>query len=508
MVGEILLAGFLIAGIWACGGGGGDDPLPVLPEPEVKLEVNPGTVEAVAGDGTYTVNVTASSAWSATCDSGWCRPLQSGSTLTLKVSANPFARVRTAGVKVTMASLSRTVTVKQEAAVIPEPEEELSIGQPDIAASWPAKEYTVAVAANVEWSAGSDQSWCTVAKENDTLRISLELNKETAGRTAVITVCGVKLKQTLTVTQTGITLRGLDSLALVDIADSTGGSKWKEAWNRTQSLSGWKGVQLDVAGERVERLSLRGNRLEGVFPQALARLTALRRLDLGNNGLTGELPAGIGDLLQLEELSLDSNRLSGNLPQNMNRLTKLRILDLGYNDFSGSLPEGMSSLTALSWLRLAGNDFSGTLPETWKAMKALVVLDISMNRFMGVIPVAWLDEMYKMEYFYLYGNELEQSIPEEIVGLYALKALGLDNNRLTGSIPGELGDLPSLTGLWLYNNELSGTLPASLTSHRLWETWKSQVCPQRGTGFEDGCPPAVRSGGVAVVYPLPDKNRF
>lgn len=503
----------LAAVMLACGGGGsGDDPVPEPkpePQPQAKLEVKPAQVAATAEAGSYTVDVTATAAWSATCDSSWCVTTKSGNVLTLKVAANAQPKQRQTIVKVVMDALSRTVTVTQAAGAEVPPADKLEVEREELTLSYQSGEYSVSVTSNVDWSVSSDRDWCTAVRDGEQLKIRTALNTATAERPAVVTVRGGTLTRTVRVNQQGITLRGLDSLALVAVADATGGQGWKKSWDRTQELSRWTGVRLNASGERVEELMLRGNNLAGGIPAELFQLTGLKKLDLGNNNnLQGSIPEGVKSLKNLEYISLDSCQLSGTLPEGMMQLTGLRVLDLGYNHFSGDLPVGLSSLSGLVWLRLAGNQLGGILPESWKALRSLVVLDVSRNAAEGEIPASWLASLLKTEYLYLHGNRLEGPIPESIVNLYSLHSLALDNNKLTGGIPAELGYLPQLSGLWLYNNHLTGEIPESLRQNSHWQEWQPFICPQLGDGFTDGCPPAVRSGRYAGKYPLPDKNGF
>lgn len=502
----------LAAAMMACGGGGGgDDPVPEPkpePQPQAKLEVKPAQVDATAEAGSYTVDVTATAAWSATCDSSWCVTTKSGNVLTLKVSANTRQKQRQTVVKVAMDALSRTVTITQAAAAEPLPADKLEVEREELTLSYQSGEYTVGVTSNIDWSVSSDRDWCTAVRDGEQLKIRAELNSTTAARPAVVTVRGGTLTRTVSVSQEGITLRGLDSLALVAVADATSGQSWKKSWDRTKELSRWTGVRLDASGERVEELVLRGNNLSGGIPAELLQLTGLKKLDLGNNNLQGSIPDNVKSLKNLEYISLDSCQLSGTLPVGITQLGALRVLDLGYNQFTGDLPVGLSSLTGLVWLRLAGNQLGGVLPESWKALRSLVVLDVSGNDAEGEIPASWPASLLKTEYLYLHGNRLEGSVPESIVNLYSLHSLALDNNKLTGGIPAELGYLPQLSGLWLYNNYLIGEIPESLRQNSHWQEWQPFVCPQLGDGFTDGCPPAVRSGRYAGKYPLPDKNGF
>lgn len=86
-------------------------------------------------------------------------------------------------------------------------------------------------------------------------------------------------------------LTAADSLALVDLYDSTGGPQWKNhtGWLTSAPLSTWYGVI--VQGGRVTSLVLMNNRLNGSLPASLANLSALRGFNVMGNQLRGALPA-------------------------------------------------------------------------------------------------------------------------------------------------------------------------------------------------------------------------
>jgi len=58
----------------------------------------------------------------------------------------------------------------------------------------------------------------------------------------------------------------------------------------TEPVHRWKGVKLDHSTGRVNKIILAENRLEGVIPQEIGRLTSLIELDLRCNQIRGPLP--------------------------------------------------------------------------------------------------------------------------------------------------------------------------------------------------------------------------
>src|ERR1700729_1758147 len=78
-----------------------------------------------------------------------------------------------------------------------------------------------------------------------------------------------------------------DSLALVDLYNSTAGAGWTNHtnWLTTASVSGWYGVT--TLNGRVTQLSLTQNNLTGTLPASLGNLSAMAYLALDQNQLSG-----------------------------------------------------------------------------------------------------------------------------------------------------------------------------------------------------------------------------
>ena len=101
-----------------------------------------------------------------------------------------------------------------------------------------------------------------------------------------------------------------DSLALVDLYNSTDGANWAHPWNLASPVDTWNGVIVE------------NNDVVWVI--------------LSNDNLTGSIPPSLGNLTGLIQLYLDHNHLSGNIPSSLGNLTGLQTFALGYNNLSGS----------------------------------------------------------------------------------------------------------------------------------------------------------------------------
>src|SRR4051812_33703867 len=84
-----------------------------------------------------------------------------------------------------------------------------------------------------------------------------------------------------------------DSLALVDLYNSTNGSNWLNHgnWLTSNSVKAWFGVYL--TNGRVTQLHLEGNNLIGSIPSSFGNLVNLTFVDLDDNQLSGSIPSSI-----------------------------------------------------------------------------------------------------------------------------------------------------------------------------------------------------------------------
>ncbi len=98
-----------------------------------------------------------------------------------------------------------------------------------------------------------------------------------------------------------------DSLALVDLYNSTNGANWNNNTGWLQSsVCNWYGVTLDSTG-KVTSLLLNSNNLSGSIPNSLGNLSKLNTLDLSNNQLSENVPISLGLLRNLTYLDVSSN---------------------------------------------------------------------------------------------------------------------------------------------------------------------------------------------------------
>jgi Leucine-rich repeat (LRR) protein len=158
-----------------------------------------------------------------------------------------------------------------------------------------------------------------------------------------------------------------DSLALVDLYNSTNGPGWSGHvnWLTAAPLSTWDGVT--VQNGRVTQLYLIDYDLAGTLPSSLGDLSKLTLLGLGDNRLTGSIPSSISNLSNLVDLYLYNNQLTGNIPSSFSapNMSNLHDFDLDNNQLSGDVSM-LSNLADLSTLYVNNNNF------TFTGMEALV----------------------------------------------------------------------------------------------------------------------------------------
>src|SRR6266542_1586930 len=123
-----------------------------------------------------------------------------------------------------------------------------------------------------------------------------------------------------------------DSLALVDLYNSTGGPNWVNHtnWLTSNPVSTWYGI-ISVSNGRVIHINLETNNLTGQLPSSIGNLQKLGTLRLAVNQLSGSIPSSIGNLVNLQVLVLDGNQLNGAIPSSLRTLVNLQLLALGSN---------------------------------------------------------------------------------------------------------------------------------------------------------------------------------
>lgn len=287
----------------------------------------------------------------------------------------------------------------------------------------------------------------------------------------------------LTLYSTSLATNVQDSLALVDLYNSTGGSQWtnRTNWLSSAPLSTWYGVK--APGGRVTGLVIATNNLTGTLPASIGNLSALVELDLDHNNISGTLPSSLGSLSSLESLNLSYNQITGAIPTELGNMSRCEEIELRYNNLTGSIPASLGNLprlfdlylfhnqltgnlpvfnnTGLNHLDLSYNQLTGPLPEFHSDFVANISL--SHNQLTGTIPAVYFTLTYLSTFNVAY-NQLTGEIPP-IVNSKGLSALMLSHNQLTGTIPLSMNKISYLSDLELDSNRLTGPIPAEAFTH-------------------------------------------
>ncbi len=250
-----------------------------------------------------------------------------------------------------------------------------------------------------------------------------------------------------------------DSLALVELFDSTNGYYWTnwENW-KMGPVATWYGVF--VGDGRVTGLELPNNNLVGTIPASIGDLDSLETLYLNQNQLTGSIPSSIGNLTNLRSIRFAFNQLTGSIPPEIGNLNALLYLDFEFNQLSGSIPSEIGNLTNIRGLHIFNNQLTDSIPSEIGNLTNLELLYLFNNQLTGSIPAS-IGNLTNLTGLRLFNNQLTGAIPPEIGDLSNLLVLYLTSNQLTDSIPSEIGNLSKLRELYLENNQFTGAIPSS-----------------------------------------------
>jgi len=242
-----------------------------------------------------------------------------------------------------------------------------------------------------------------------------------------------------------------DSLALVALYESTDGDNWTDYTNWLAGpVSTWFGIT--VTGNRVTKIDLQENHLQGEIPSEIGNLTALTRMYLIDNEISGAIPTSMSNLIQLQVLHLNENQLTGSIPPQLGNLTNLTGLNLGENQLTETIPTEIWNLTKLNYLALYSNQLSGSIPPEVSNLTNLQILTISNNQFESLIP-SEIGTLSSLEYIDLFGNQFSGALPDEMINLTSLKNLNIFSNQFT-DLP-DLSSISTLVVLTIQNNQFT-----------------------------------------------------
>jgi len=171
------------------------------------LAVTPANQNVTPPAGSTAFTVTSNSTWAATSNQTWCTVTPSGTgngTITATYTQNNTTSLRSASITVTVTGLSPVVVTVTQAAPT------LAVTPTNQSVSPPAGSTVFTVTSNANWTAASNQGWCTVTPSgtgNGSITATFTENNTATQRSANVTVTTPGLTSiVVTVTQAAPTL--------------------------------------------------------------------------------------------------------------------------------------------------------------------------------------------------------------------------------------------------------------------------------------------------------------
>ena len=240
-------------------------------------------------------------------------------------------------------------------------------------------------------------------------------------------------------------------------------------WFQGTPIDQWQGIKLSGTRMRVTEVDLNRMGLSGTVPAELGDVRRLTKLNLRSNSLTGEIPASLGNLRYLEVLNLHSNMLNGEIPDLSGTVLQElyltnnvrwnrdadgeRISRVQGTGLSGGVPAWLNTMTDLRELWLWGNNLEGTMPDLSR-MRSLDKLKLSGNTGLTGFSGAKLPSGLR----WLVASETDVgATAPDLSGMTSMTTLWLNKTGLSGAIP--VASIPtSVSNLNLKDNSLR-TIP-------------------------------------------------
>ncbi|CAN6690852.1 unnamed protein product [Malus baccata var. baccata] len=127
-----------------------------------------------------------------------------------------------------------------------------------------------------------------------------------------------------------------------------------------------------------------------------------------------------------------------------------------------------STVCHITSIILKSQDLQGTLPLELVNLTYLQEIDLTRNYLSGTIPPEW--SSLPLLNITLFGNRLTGSIPKELGDITTLKSLDISFNNFSGPLPQELGSWANIERMMLRSCNLVGRLPPNLGQMAKLET--------------------------------------
>ncbi|KAK8706328.1 hypothetical protein V6N13_049897 [Hibiscus sabdariffa] len=122
-----------------------------------------------------------------------------------------------------------------------------------------------------------------------------------------------------------------------------------------------------------------------------------------------------------------------------------------------SFSDGNGTVCHVVSIMLKAQNLQGSLPKDLVKFPFLQEIDLSRNFLNGTIPPEW--GSMQLVNISLLGNRLTGRIPKELGNISTLTSLTTEFNQLSGPLPPELGNLPAIERLLFSSNNFTGEVP-------------------------------------------------
>ncbi|KAL6126149.1 hypothetical protein ACLB2K_074200 [Fragaria x ananassa] len=219
----------------------------------------------------------------------------------------------------------------------------------------------------------------------------------------------------------------------------------------------------------LESLDLSGNKLSGMVPDSIGKLSSLAYLDLSTNQLTGRIPEQIGKMSSLESLDLSRNWLRERIPQSIGQLSSLRYINLSVNHLEGEISEiHFTKLSFLEFLDLSYNsrvsrlEFNVTsdwippfqlshlslrfckagpnFPKWLQTQKGLFEIDMSFANISDVLPSWFWGVFGGTRTIDFSNNQIRGTLGSSKIVSFSGVEVRISSNRLDGLVPSFLSN--------------------------------------------------------------------
>lgn len=190
------------------------------------ITILPSSQNVSSTSGTANFTITSNINWTTSSNQTWCAVSPTSGTLNGSIIATYLANLVTSTRIATITLIgagvpNQTVTVTQDAFV-----PTLNISPTNQNVSSAIGTTAINVTSNINWSASSNQTWCTIApisgSNNGTVTVNYSANPLTTDRSAVITFSGSGVTaQTFTLDQTGVSTPTITTSLVTNVSFSS-----------------------------------------------------------------------------------------------------------------------------------------------------------------------------------------------------------------------------------------------------------------------------------------------